>query len=256
MAEEKKCEEVLNAIREKNVISFKSVYYSMHKPLEEIHHRKIVLHSVKNCFTEGIRILINENSVDYYNAFRAACKIGQIEIVKMLLDLDQCDEFLTSVDLKNFDGLSIALKTENLNLVKVLFESGKFDVQNVPLQNTVTSGLFNALEQTNEELASFLIQRGANVKYVGFAFGLHNISCVCLSAMKIPSLTVEIVNKGADVNDTHEETGKTVLQLAIESDADRDVVKGIVQLGADLGRKDKRGNTALYYLKYIGLLHL
>ena len=120
MAEEKKCEEVLNAIREKNVISFKSVYYSMHKPLEEIHHRKIVLHSVKNCFTEGIRILINEN--------------------------------------------------------------------------------------------------------------------------------------GADVNDTHEETGKTVLQLAIESDADRDVVKGIVQLGADLGRKDKRGNTALYYLKYIGLL--
>ena len=216
----------------------------MHKPLEEIHHRKIVLHSVKNCFTEGIRILINENSVDYYNAFRAACKIGQIEIVKMLLDLDQCDEFLTSVDLKNFDGLSIELKTGNLNLVKVLFESGKFDVQNVPLQNTVTSGLFNALEQTNEELASFLIQRGANVKYVG---------CVCLSAMKIPSLTVEIVNKGADVNDTHEETGKTVLQLAIESDADREVVKGIVQLGADLGRKDKRGNTALYYLKYIGL---
>ena len=194
--------------------------------------------------------------MDYYNAFRAACKIGQIEIVKMLLDLDQCDEFLASVDLKNFDGLSIALKTGNLNLVKVLFESGKFDVQNVPLQNTVTSGLFNALEQTNEELASFLIQRGANVKYVGFAFGLHNISCVCLSAMKIPSLTVEIVNKGADVNDTHEETGKTVLQLAIESDGDRDVVKGIVQLGADLGRKDKRGNTALYYLKYIGLLHL
>ena len=77
-----------------------SVYYSMHKPLEEIHYRKIVLHSVKNCFTEGIRILINENSVDYYNAFRAACKIGQIEIVKMLLDLDQCDEFLSSFDFK------------------------------------------------------------------------------------------------------------------------------------------------------------
>ena len=64
---------------------------------------------------------------------------------------------------------------------------------------------------------------------------------------QIPSLTVEII--GADVNDTHEETGNTVLQLAIESGADRDVVKKTVLLGADLGSKDKRGITALSYLK-------
>ena len=127
-----------------------SVYYSMHKPLEEIHHRKIVLHSVKNCFTEGIRILINENSVDYYNAFRAACKIGQIEIVKMLLDLDQCDEFLSSFDFKlwRFIYCTEYMKSKSC-------KSGKFDIEKVPLQKTVTSGLFSALVQTTKNWQVF-----------------------------------------------------------------------------------------------------
>ena len=149
------------------------------------------------------------------------------------------------------DGLAIAAEKRNESLFNVLLASGKFDMENMPFEKVPR--LFNALERGEKDLAIFFIQRGANVKSVGVSTKLGPISSLCISAMKIPSITVELLKRGGNATDVHEKTGKSVLQLAIESGADRCTVKDILSYGANIGLKDKHGNTTLSSLKTIGL---
>ncbi|XP_022334902.2 uncharacterized protein LOC111131589 isoform X2 [Crassostrea virginica] len=259
MSENRKYENVLEVIPDKNVTSFTKWYNSMRRPLREFHLKNIVRKSVEVGFTEGVRILVNENGVSCLSLGRAssvfhlACEYGQVEIVKFLLTLDICDTFFQRVNFINMDGLAIAAEKRNENLFNVLLASGKFEMENMPFEKVPR--LFNALERGEKDLAIFFIQRGANVKSVGVSTKLGPISSVCISAMKIPSITVELLKRGGNATDVHEKTGKSVLQLAIESNADRCTVKDILSYGANIGLKDKHGNTALSSLKAIGQLY-
>ena len=199
MSENRKYENVLEVIPDKNVTSFTKWYNSMRRPIREFHLKNIVRKSVEVGFTEGVRILVNENGMSCLSfgrassVFHLACEYGQIEIVKFLLTLGICDTFFQRFNFINMDELVIAAEKRNENLFNVLLASGKFDIENMPFAKVPR--LFNALER-------------------------------------------------GDL-DVHEKTGKSVLQLAIESDADRCTVKDILSYEANIDRKDKHGNTAL-----------
>ena len=199
MFENRKFKNVLEVIPDKNVTSFTKWYNSMRRPIREFHLKNIVRKSVEVGFTEGVRILVNENGMSCLSLGRAssvfhlACEYEQIEIVKFLLTLDICDTFFQRVNFINMDGLAIAAEKRNENFFNVLLANDKFDLENMPFANVPR--LFNAL--------------------------------------------------GRGDLDVHEQTGKSVLQLAIESRADRCTVKEILSYIANIVRKDKHGNTAL-----------
>lgn len=101
-------------------------------------------------------------------------------------------------------------------------------------------------------MALFLITHGADVTFVGHNESLGTISCVCLSAMRVSSLLGEILKRGGNPNDVHEQTGKSVLQLALEAKSDRNTVEAIVRAGANLNRKDKFGKPSVFDLTSLG----
>lgn len=260
MEEHKRFRKVLQGISKKDIVSFKRRYKLLKQPIEKRKLDQIVRRALKQGFTDGIKTLVEKNGVECLrfhkkgNGFRLACKYGQIETVKFLLNLKDCEIFLTAVKARKRDGLSIAIELQNEELTSVLVNSGLFNIDKLARVCKNTFRLFDALKDRNEKVAHFLIKHGADVTFVGFDSILGSISCTCLSAIRIPSLLVEILKKGGNPNDVEEDTGESVLHLALQENADRKTISEIIRSGADIARKDSNGENALSCLRSIGIL--
>lgn len=240
--EEREVHEIHQSMCKKDVISFRTWYVLMERPIDVLTIFEIVTYAIKEGFVSGLRTLIKENGIgclifsEYgypqQNAFTVACKYGQVEIVKFLLGVKDCDKVLPTVNYRNKDGLSIAIENENEELCEVLLGSGLFHIDKIPCSSL--SRLFHALSSRKEEEAHFLITHGADVTFAGHNEYLGMISCVCLSAIEVPSLLIDILKRGGDPNDVHEKTNKSVLQLALQAQVDRKTVEAIIRSGADL----------------------
>lgn len=73
---------------------------------------------------------------------------------------------------------------------------------------------------------------------------------------RIPSLLVDILNKGGDPNDVHDKAGKFVLPLALEAQADRKTDEAVVRCGADLNLMDTFGMNPVFSLTSLGMFCL
>lgn len=260
MDEHRKFRKVLQSISKKDIAFFKRRYHLLKQPIEKKKLDQIVRRALKQGFTDGVKTLVEKNGVKCLkfdkkgNGFRLACKYGQIETVKFLLNLKDCENFLTAVKARKRDGLSIAIELQNEELTSVLINSGLFNIDKLARVRRNTSRLFDAIKDEDEKVARFLIQHGADVTFVGFDTFLGSISCTCLSAIRIPSLLVEILKKGGNPNDVEEDTGGSVLHLALQENADKKTVFEIIRSGADIDRKDRFGRNALSCLSSIGML--
>lgn len=260
MAERRKMSEICLSIRKKDVKSFQTLYNSLHLPIQRTTLSKLVTVAVREGFADGIQMLVNENGVGCLisegqeNGFHVACKYGHIKLVKLLLGLKEYDKAVTAINFRKQDGLSIAIESENEELCSVLLGSGLFHIDKIPCSNF--SRLFDALCNRNKNVARFLITHGGNVTFVGHNEYLGEISCVCLSAIRVPSLLVDILNKGGNPNDVHNKTGKSVLQLALEAQADRKTVEAVVRSGANLNLKDNFGKNPFFSLTFLGMFCL
>lgn len=256
MAEQRKMSEICLSIRKKDVKSFQTFYNSLHRPIKRYTLSKIVTDTVREGFVDGVQMLANENGVGCLacdgqeNSFHVACKYGHVKLVKCLLGLKDCDKVVTAINFRKQDGLSIAIESENEELCSVLLGSGLFHIDKTPCSSY--SRLFDALSNRNKKVAHFLITHGADVKLLGHNEYLGEISCVCLSAIRVPSLLVDILEKGGDPNDVQDKTGKSVLQLALEAQADRKTVEAVVRCGADLNQKDNFGKNPFFSLTSLG----
>lgn len=236
MDEHRKFRKVLQSISKKDIAYFKRRYNLLKQPIEKKKLDQIVRRALKQGFTDGVKTLVEKNGVKCLkfdkkgNGFRLACKYGQIETVKFLLNLKNCENFLTAVKARKRDGLSIAIELQNEELTSVLVNSGLFNIDKLARVRRNTSRLFDAIKDKDEKVARFLIQHGADVTFVGFDTVLGPISCTCLSAIRIPSLLVEILKKGQENAD--------------------------IRSGADIDRKDRSrfGRNALSCLSSIGML--
>lgn len=256
MAEQRKMSEICLSIRKKDVKSFQTFYNSLHRPIKRNTLSKIVTDTVREGFVDGVQMLVNENGVGCLicdgqeNSFHVACKYGHVKLVKFLLGLKDCDKVVTAINFTKQDGLSIAIESENEELCSVLLSSGLFHIDKTPCSRF--SRLFDALSNRNKKVAHFLITHGADVTLVGHNEYLGEISCVCLSAIRVPSLLVDILEKGGDPNDVQNKTGKSVLQLALEAQADRKTVEAVVRCGADLNLKDNFRKNPFFSLTSLG----
>lgn len=259
MEEERQMRDIRLSVR-KDVTSFQTWYNSLRRPIKKKTLSKIVTDTVREGFVDGVRILVNENGVGCLvcdgleNGFHVACKYGQVELVKFLLGLIDCEKVVTAINFKKQDGLSIAIESENEELCVVLLGSGLFHIDKIPCSSS--SRLFDALSSRKKKEAHFLTTHGADVTLVGHNEYLGEISCVCLSAMRVPSLLVDLLKRGGDPNDVHEKTRKSVLQLALEAQADRKTVEEIIRSGADLNQKDNFGKKPFLGLTSLGMFCL
>lgn len=154
--------------------------------------------------------------------------------------MKDCDKVVTAINFRKQDGLSIAIEKENKKLCEILLSNGQFHIDKNPCSSS--SRLFEALSNQKKEMAHFLITHGADVTLVGHNESLGTISCVC--------------QRGGNPNDEHEQTGKSVLQLALEAKADRNTVKAIIRAGANLNRRDKFGKLPVFGLTSLGMFCL
>lgn len=258
MEEQRQMRDIRLSVR-KDVTSFQTWYNSLRRPIKKKTLSKIVTDTVREGFVDGVRILVNENGVGCLvcdgleNGFHVACKYGQVELVKFLLGLIDCEKVVTAINFKKQDGLSIAIESENEELCVVLLGSGLFHIDKIPCSSY--SRLFDALSSRKKKEAHLLITHGADVTLVGHNEYLGEISCVCLSAMRVPSLLVDLLKRGGDPNDVHEKTRKSVLQLALEAQADRKTVEEIIRSGADLNQKDNFGKKPFLGLTSLDQLY-
>lgn len=262
MEEQRKMQEIRQSISKKDFASFQKWYNLLCRPIDRHRYSKIVEYTVREGFVDGVQMLVKENGVgclDLFhsrsgNGFHVACTYEQIEIVKFLLSVKDCDKVVTAINSKKQDGLSIAIKKENKKLCEILLSNGLFHIDKNPCSSS--SRLFEALSNQKKEMAHFLITHGADVTLVGHNESLGTISCVCLSALRVSSLLGEILKRGGNPNDEHKQTGKSVLQLALEAKADRNTVKAIIRAGANLNRKDKFGKPPVFGLTSLGMFCL
>lgn len=119
MEERIKIRKLLHCASLKNSFLFQTCYNSLRRPIEKWRLYQIAYIALTEDFTDGIRILVKENGVGCLiydrmeNGFHLACKFGQIEIVKLILDINDGDKVhvVTVVNSMKQDGLSFAIET-------------------------------------------------------------------------------------------------------------------------------------------------
>lgn len=134
-------------------------------------------------------------------------------------------------------------------LTRVLLSSELFNIDRIPCSSV--SRLFDALYNGEKQKAYFLLQHGADVTFIGHQTELAPINCTCLSAIRVPSLLCEVLLRGGDANDVHK--GTPLLHLAINTKADRNTVRMIVESGADISQRDRLGRAIFSCLKSLGM---
>ncbi|XP_063401146.1 uncharacterized protein LOC134685371 isoform X2 [Mytilus trossulus] len=115
--------------------------------------------------------------------------------------------------------------------------------------------LFIALKQGMEGNAKILLEAGANVSFRGKPSdkAIGWIGCFCFAAMKCPSLIPDFLKYRADPNEVHEQSGKSVLLIAMDNKASKDDIIALIKAGASKGRL---GKTAIQCCKSYGQLYL
>ncbi|XP_062591573.1 putative ankyrin repeat protein RF_0381 [Saccostrea cucullata] len=247
-------------IFEKDIETFRKTWHQA-VDIKPNQIRSIVRVASDQGFVQGLRFIVQEQGADCLdldksdNMFHVACKAGQIEVVKYLITLEEFDKSTTVFNNGFWYFLSSSSETNNIEVVSVLLSSGKLDINKTSTKGV--SLLFQAIENRKKRFSEYLIELGAKVTFVDTSKGtwLGNISCICLSAKKVPSLLPALLKRGGNANDVYEKTGQSVLMLAFENDADRKTVEEIVRAGANLSWKDKYGRTVFSMLKSIGQLY-
>ncbi|CAG2233613.1 ANK [Mytilus edulis] len=95
--------------------------------------------------------------------------------------------------------------------------------------------------------AKILLEAGANVSFRGKPSdkAIGWIGCFCFAAMKCPSLIPDFLKYRADPNEVHEQSGKSVLLIAMDHKASKDDVIALIKAGASKGDSVKRPYNAV-----------
>ena len=143
--------------------------------------------------------------------------------------------------------LMLAVKSKNLELVKLLVEKGA--KVNALSNYSKETALFEAAEENNYEIVKYLLEHGANpnIKNKYGEIVLHNLSDEDISIYKI------LVEHGADIN-IKDDYGYTSLAMAAALSR-IDAVKLFLDYNPDFSVCSKDGNNFFHMMMYWSLQH-
>lgn len=195
----------------------------------------------------------NENGDTFLIA--ASRRSSSVKIVKSLIG------YGADVNAKNNDGRTALMLTSNLEIAKLLIDSGA---------DTKNSLTYLTSVNTKWEMVKLLIDNGADINSRGSGmFGnppliigvinyMYNGPLLYYEYSEILEKIKFLIDKGADVNVKDNGGGYSVLEKTIDIlntqhwELVLEIVKLLVDNGANINAKDKNGNTALTYAKRKG----
>ncbi|CDW82442.1 ankyrin repeat [Stylonychia lemnae] len=208
---------------------------------------------------------------DGSTALHKVCQIGNIELLNFLIqivrqreqfkpDLLKLKDVIEFTNNDNQTPLFVAAKYNNLNCVNFLFENG---ANLYAIDNKMENILHNAIHNENEELIKFLVKkdekfllrREKNIydkipidleKAQQFMTWLYTIWDAVEGGI-INLVASYVKSKDYEVNQKRPGDQKTPLHLAIIG-LKFDMIKILIQLGADPLIKDMTGQNAMDYL--------
>jgi ankyrin repeat protein len=206
---------------------------------EEFYTSNVLSHAARENDTHLIEYLldcgIDLATADLHYALGDACYKGNFDVIKMLIEL--------GADVNGGDygasenPLMHAARHGHLEIAQYLLENGA-DIEARSYEGN-TPLLFAAWEG-QLEMIQFLIKKGADINSTN-DMNWNALMQACLQGFY--SLAKILVEKGSDVNLVDKEKGATPLMLVAHS-CSKQIVKLLLENGADKSAKDKKGKTA------------
>ena len=184
---------------------------------------------------------------------QAACKTGNPEIVRMLLE-NGADVNYTHWDASRNQGSPLtnaagSLSDERLQIIKLLIEYGaNVNYEDIDGDDALSCAVYASFERSDTiEIIEFLEEKGADIykKYAGTENTLLHKACESNSFLVIQYLVEE---RGFDIDAVNAD-GETALIyfLRFASERDEDILLFLLSKGANLEVKNREGKTAYDY---------
>ena len=180
------------------------------------------------------------------SVLNVGCKKGNVEVVKVLLEVEGIQDKLISGEVCNCSRLDMyystflcpfntAIEHKHIQLVKWLLDS--YMVTDIPV-----GVLFSAIESQSSEMVQLLLDHGGTAQVHPTADGETSALMLASNHGSIEIVKM-LLEKGAKV-DLHNESKVFALMLAARR-GNFEVVKELLERRADVNMKGKGGSTAL-----------
>ncbi|EMY76824.1 ankyrin repeat protein [Leptospira weilii serovar Ranarum str. ICFT] len=191
-------------------------------------------------------------------AWESGLLIGSIEN-NDLSGVRRCIETSAAIVNSTFIGpspLYFAIKKENVEIVRLLLEKGA----DVHFQNNAVydkSLLYFAIEKENVEIVELLLEKGADANakscdlfrrcnYLFFNVIKHYSNLPPKNDRRLKIIRLLLEKGRVDVNSTLAEDGSSPLHYAVENKHNIEIVKQLVEHGANVNGKNVYQQTPLY----------
>lgn len=198
------------------------------------------------------------NNLTY--AFYIACRYNNLENAKNMLSLNKkiiaiygnsnksrktkVNKFDININAQfgyyNINCINEAMDHENIDLIELLLQNGANVNSKTSTKDTI---LFKALEKKNIDVVKLLLTHGAKVNILGqngdspLTYAIENCDCQMVDTLLQNGANVNFKNSNHDIP----------LIVAVDNPRENlEIVKILVQCGANLDAQDSYGNTALH----------
>ncbi len=177
---------------------------------------------------------------DEKNFFRAI-KENNVAAVKAFFDAGINPN---SVNENKITALNVAIKESETKIVKAIIEKADINLKD----NNGNSPLYLALKENKDDVVEALLAKNVDTNAVGRDGGTENQSILYLATIRNDEALVQkLLEKGANPN-LADNAGATPLNEVCYASGNVNIAKMLIEKGADVKLKEKKGGTALIYI--------
>ncbi|XP_044005941.1 putative ankyrin repeat protein RF_0381 [Aphidius gifuensis] len=147
--------------------------------------------------------------------------------------------------------LNCAIRNDNLEIIKILVRCGVdintiFDIPVSLSRNRKLTPLLIAMEKKNDSVIQYLVEHGANVNFFDAPDGVPPLHYAVEN--KNEKIVNMLLNAGANINLKYGKDNRTVLCSAAQTIGDIEMIKLLLEKGANVNCQDKSGMTPLHHI--------